>query len=394
MKIAITGKPNTGKSTLFKALSEKDIDIANYPFTTIDTNRAIAYATQDCPCNDFDKSCDPNTKCKHGKRYIPVSLLDVAGLVPGASEGKGMGNEFLDSIREASALVNVIDISGGTNEKGEPTEDYDPGQDLEFIPSEFDSWLESIMKDNWNKYSRKIHLQDLKIEEFLADKFSGLGITNEVVNKAILNLGLDRDPENWNEGNFSSFVTEVRKLSKPMVYVCNKIDLPKATENLERIRQNNQDKIFIPTSAEAELALSNASRKGLIDYAPGESDFEILKESEMSDKQIKGLEKIRENVLEKYGSTGVQKALNKVVFDLLDLIAVYPVEDQSKLTDQKGNVLPDVVLLPKGSTPVDLAYKIHEDIGDNYIKAVDARTDRTISKDKELENRDVIKIVT
>lgn len=395
MKIGIVGKPSSGKTTLLNAATLGEFDVGSYPFTTIDPNKGVAFAAQDCPCKELDVECDPkNSKCKHGKRMIPVNMLDVAGLVPGASEGKGMGNEFLDSVREASALIHVLDASGKTNEKGEHVEghDHDPAVDMEFLEDEIDEWFAKIVGKNWESGIKKMRTQKMKLEDFLNDKLSGLGIRKSEILKAFREVGKEK-PEDWSDKDIKKFAKKLRRISKPMIHACNKCDVPGAEENIKTLRNRYGDKVFVPCSAESELALKRASEAGVIDYVPGDSDFKIL-EHEIPDEKEEALEFIRENVLNKYRSTGVEEVINKAVFDLLNYIVVYPVENENKYTDKDGNVLPDAVLLPKGSTPVDLAYKVHSDIGDKYIKAIDARTNRTLGKDKELKNNDIIKIVT
>ena len=126
----------------------------------------------------------------------------------------------------------------------------------------------------------------------------------------------------------------------------------------------------------------------------GEDHFEILKPEELSDAQLKGLEYIQTSILDVYGSTGVQDALNYAVFELLNRIVVYPVSDEHKYTDQKGNVLPDGFLVPKGATPKELAYIVHTDIGDKFMHAVDARKNMRVASDYELQDGDIISIVT
>ena len=177
-----------------------------------------------------------------------------------------------------------------------------------------------------------------------------------------------------------------------MLIIANKADLPTSEENIERIKEKYPN--VIPTSAESEIALVKAAESGLIKYTSGDSDFEILKEEELSPNQLKALEYIRTNILEKYGSTGVQQALNEAIFNLLNMIVVYPVEDEHKYTDQKGNVLPDAILIPKGSVPRELAYMVHSDIGDNFMHAVDARKNMRVASDYELSNNDIISIIT
>ncbi|MCJ7450394.1 MAG: redox-regulated ATPase YchF [Candidatus Nanohaloarchaeota archaeon QJJ-9] len=393
MQIGIVGKPNTGKSTLFNAITEKEIEAANYPFTTIEPNKGVAFASTECPCRELDVTCDPNNShCIEGTRYVPINVLDIAGLVPGASEGKGMGNEFLDSIREANALIHVIDAAGNTNKEGEPSENYNPVKDVEFIEEEFTEWMFNLFTENWKSNVKKFRTQDNKLDEFLAKRFSGLGITKQQVRKVLRKVELPEKLREWEDEKIHDFVERLRKESKPMIFAANKADLPGAEENIDRLREAFPEKTFVPTSAAAELSLRNAAEKGKIQYNPGDSDFEAVEE--LSEKQENGLEKIRENVLEKYGSTGIQELVNRAVFDLLDMIVVYPVEDTTKYSDQKGNVLPDAVLVEKGATPPELAYTIHSDIGDSYTKAVDAKTGRSLGKNYELEEGDIVKIFT
>ena len=169
-------------------------------------------------------------------------------------------------------------------------------------------------------------------------------------------------------------------------------DLPNSAENIERIKEKYPN--VIATSAESEIALVKAAEAGLISYVSGDDHFEILDADKLNPNQLKALEYIQTNILDKYGSTGVQDALNYGIFELLNRIVVYPVQDEHKYTDQKGNVLPDGILVPKGAVPKELAYLVHSDIGDNFMHAVDARKNMRIAADYELQDKDVISIVT
>jgi ribosome-binding ATPase YchF (GTP1/OBG family) len=140
-----------------------------------------------------------------------------------------------------------------------------------------------------------------------------------------------------------------------------------------------------------ELALRKAAEAGVVDYDPGDADFEIV--GDLSDQQREGLEQIRD-VMAQWGGTGVQQAMDTAVYDLLDHLTAYPVQNDTKWTDGQGNVLPDAFLLPRSSTPKDLAYAVHSDIGDGYIHAVDGREQRRISDETELEEGSVINIVS
>ncbi|MDI6701817.1 redox-regulated ATPase YchF [Methanothermobacter wolfeii] len=392
IQIAVTGKPNVGKSSFFNAATLSEAEVASYPFTTIDANHAVAYASCSCPCRELGVECSPrNSRCLDGRRLIPVELIDVAGLVPGAHEGRGLGNKFLDDLRQARVFLHVIDASGSTDEEGRPVEPgtHDPLEDVSFLEHEITMWLYGILERNWERLLRKAASEKLDMNRIIYEQLSGTGIGLEDIIEA--SRMIRTDIYSWKKDELISFLDELLKIAKPMLIVANKADLPSAAGNIERLREAYPH--VVPASAEAELALRRAAEAGLIRYTPGEGDFEILDEGKLTDKQLSALEYIRENVLRVYGSTGIQEAINRAVFDLLDMIVVYPVEDEHKFTDQKGNVLPDAILVPRGSKPRDLAYIIHTEIGDSFMHAVDARKGMRVASDHELEDGDIISII-
>ncbi|QLG26984.1 redox-regulated ATPase YchF [Halorarum halophilum] len=389
LSVALAGKPNAGKSTFYKAATMADVDVGNYPFTTIDPNRGVTHVRTECPCLDREERCG-NENCSDGKRYVPVELLDVAGLVPGAHEGRGLGNQFLDALTDADVILQVVDAAGATNAEGEPVEvgEYDPVDEVDFVEEEMDQWLAGIVERNWESVERKSRSPDFDIDEALTDLLTGFGATERDVTEVLRDIDYPEDPIQWTDEHRDRLARDLRARTKPIVLVANKADI--APEgNVERLRET--DKPVIPATADGELALRKAAEAGVVDYDPGDADFEVV--GEVSDAQAEGLERIRE-VMAEFGGTGVQTALDRAVYNLLDRITAFPVQNETRWTDARGNVLPDAFLLPRGSGPRDLAYAVHTDIGEGYLHAVNARTDRRIGEDYELEEGDVIKVVS
>lgn len=374
MIIGLVGKPSSGKSSFFKAATMLDVKISPVPFTTIQPNLGVGYVVINCVEKDFGLKCKPRSgHCRDGKRFVPVKLVDVAGLVPGAHEGKGLGNKFLDDLRQASALIHIVDASGTTDEEGNPTSNYDPSKDVEFLEREIDFWIFSILQKAEAKISKSKSNSD-KIQ-VLHEQLSGLDVSKRDVEET---LGKVTNPVSL------EFAAELRKKSKPILIAANKSDLDSSEQNIENL---GKDFEAVPTSAEAEIALKKASEKNLIEYSG--KDFEIKNVDERQ-KQALGL--IKRKVIDRYGSTGVQECLNEAVFSMLNCIAVYPVANSNKMSDKDGNVLPDVFLVPKGTTVKELAFRIHTSIGEKFIAGIDARTKKKLGADSELKNNDVVEI--
>jgi ribosome-binding ATPase len=397
----IVGKPNVGKSTFFNAATLLNVAVANYPFTTINPNIGTAYIRVKCIHEELGVKDNPiNSACVHGTRLIPVRLVDVAGLVPGASSGKGLGNKFLDDLRQADALIHVIDASAGTDEEGRSVKigTHDPAGDVEFIRNEIVLWVKSLLDKDWHKITRAVEsgsTSSMKLQTALVEKFSGLSISERYIERAAHEKGLKMDkPSGWSDSDLYEFCETLIGLSKPVLIAANKCDLPSASETIKKLALQFPQSIIIPCAAEAELLLRRASHAGLISYVPGDANFEIPDESKITAAQQKALDLVRNQVLDEWKGTGVQKAVNDAYLRLLKGIVVYPVEDETKLSDKKGNVLPDARIMHQGETARDLAFKVHTDLGNSFLYAVDARTGLRVGSDYELKNNDVLKIVS
>jgi len=392
MQIGLLGKTNVGKSTFFSAATESPAQIGNFPFTTIEPNVGIAYVKSDCACKHFGISHE-NQLCINGTRFIPVKLIDVAGLVPGAHEGKGLGNKFLDDARQAEALIHVVDIAGSTDIQGQPVPigTHDPKEDVKFVEEEFDQWFKQILLREWEKLTKEIEQKRTKLVEGIARRFSGLAIKEYDVHEVLQKFNLiSKNPNDWNDSDITTFVKELRRKTKPILIAANKADLCK---DLKIVNDIQKDTKTVICSAETELILKKAAKAGLVNYVVGNENFTLNDNVEVSPQQQKALDLVK-TVLSKIKSTGVQSVLDSAIFDLLKLIVVFPVEDESKLCNKDGKVLPDAKLLPLNSTAKDLALTIHADIAKGFLHAINVKTKQRIGADHQLKHGDVIKIVS
>jgi hypothetical protein len=390
--IGLVGKPSVGKSTFFNAATMNDVPEGAYPFTTIDPAVGEAYVRVECAAPEFDATCTPSVGvCREGTRFVPVKLVDVAGLIPGAHEGKGLGNQFLTDLNEADVLVHVVDFSGQTDAEGEPTEGHDPREDIDFLETELDMWYLEILEKALEKYATAYDTAETDIEVTVAEQMSAFGIDKDEVKQLILRCDLTLDPETWDDADAERLAREIRKETKPILIAANKMDTPEAQANYEAITSDPdyEHLTIVPASAHAEKALKNAAEADVVDYTPGDETFEIV--GAVSDEQEQGLEAIRAFTSE-YGGTGVQQAIERALFDVLGFIPVFPGSANGK-ADSEGRFR-DCFLLPGDATTEDFAYHIHSDIGDGLLHGIDCRNGRQVGADHSLESRDVIELVT
>jgi len=398
IRIGLIGKTNAGKTTLFNSMTLQTAEISNYPFTTKAPNEGTAHAVTLCVHKEFGVQDNPkNSLCEDGWRFIPIEVTDLPGLIKGAWMGKGLGNQFLSVAAQSDALLHVVDASGSVDKEGRVTEPGtgDPLADVADVELELVLWYTKLFSSNLGKIAKLSKQPGVDLSAAVAEVMQGVGVRKEHVTYALKESLLEgKDVESWNEKEIQNFCWILRDTSKPTLIIANKMDLPNAAENFQKLREQYKDLIVVPTSGEAELSLRRAEQRGLIKYVPGEERFDVIRPQELSDAQRTALAYIRRKVFGEYLRTGVQFALSITVFKLLKMNAVYPVADPVKLTDKMGNVLPDVYLLPTGSTLDDLARSIHTDLHKGLLYAVDVRTGIHLPTDYVLRDRDVLSIVS
>mgnify|MGYP000129603230 FL=1 len=397
IKIGLIGKTNTGKTTFFNSATLSSEKISSYPFTTKKPVTGIAHAVTLCVHPEFKIQDNPNnSKCVEGWRYIPIELIDLPGLIKDAWKGKGLGNQFLSIAAQSDALLHVVDASGGIDSTGKITEvgTGDPISDFADIEEELIMWYLKILEGNRDKVSKLIRT-GTDISDAITDLYRGIGVTKTHVKETLRATGLEeKDFDDFDNADSKKFASYLRKSSKPTLIVANKIDVEGADKNFSRLRERYNDSIVIPVSGDSEFSLRRAEQKGLIKYSPGSEQFEIIKSDELNEKQTNALNFIQRGIMGEYMRTGVQFAINVAVFKLLKMNSIYPVANEKNLSDKKGRVLPDLLLLKNGATIKDLAKEIHSDLTKGLLYGKDLRYNLRLPIDYQLRDRDVVSIIT
>ncbi|VBB75252.1 Putative protein similar to YG4I of Saccharomyces cerevisiae [Podospora comata] len=388
--IGLVGKPSAGKSSTLNSLTDASSKVGNFPFTTIDPQRAIGYLQIDCACTRYNLTdkCKPNYgSCDNGRRSVPIELLDVAGLVPGAHEGKGLGNKFLDDLRHADALIHVVDASGTTDAEGKVTRGYDPSVDIAWLRSEIVAWIRGNLMTKWGSIKRRHIAVKATAVETLQNQFSGYGSTSAVVARTLDKLGLKEPLEEWSDETIDRVVNAFADEKFPTVIALNKIDHPDADKNIAKIAKQQDPNSIVLCSAISEIFLRKMAKQGYIRYTEG-SEFVDTREDliadgdpdggglkELDEKNRNRIENLKDMVLYRFGSTGVVHVLTKAA-EILGLVPVFPVRNIATfgsggvgegMGSNKG-VFRDCVLVKKGSTVGDVARKVMGDAPIAYIE--------------------------
>ncbi|KAK4546853.1 hypothetical protein LTR36_001585 [Oleoguttula mirabilis] len=327
---------------------------------------------------------------KSGIRSVPIELLDVAGLVPGAHQGKGLGNKFLDDLRHADALIHVVDVSGTTDAEGKATRGYDPSVDIVWLRSEIVNWILGNLMQKWGGLKRRHIAIKATAVETLQNQFSGYGSNSAIVARTLDKMQLKQPLQDWTDDTIASVVNHFVDEKFPTVIALNKIDHADSDKNVAKIAKMEKPERLVLCSAISEVFLRRLVKQGFVRYIPGsefvdtrddlieqgEADGGGLKE--MDEKLKQRIENLKDMVLYRFGSTGVNQVLTRAS-ELLGLVPVFPVRNIGTFGGgeaggggggEKAAVFRDCVLVKKRSTVGDVYRKVMGDAPLAYVETV------------------------
>lgn len=325
--IGIVGLPNVGKSTMFQAITKKQVDCANYPFCTIEPNKGIVAVP--------DERLLKLTEISKSGKTVPVvvEFVDIAGLVKGASKGEGLGNKFLSNIREVDAICEVV-RAFDDNDIVHVANKISPKDDVEIINYELIfADMETVDRrlENTKKKLKAGKTSDVEKEIAVFEKIKKQLADGKLVNE----LAFEEDEE--------KLVRELQLLTaKPIIYVCNVKDDSDKSDELEQ-----KDKVVL--NAKIELELSEL---------PESERAEYVKELGISES---GLDK-----------------LIKEAYKILDLITFFT----SGEMESRGWTI------KKGAKAPQAAGVIHTDFEKGFIRAEVIAYDDFVKYNGELGARD------
>lgn len=376
--IALVGKPSLGKSTTLNSLTDANAKVGAFPFTTIDPNKATGYLEVDCACSRFKKQalCKPNYGyCRDGKRGVPIMLLDVAGLVPNAHLGRGLGNKFLGDLTEADCLIHIVDVSGTTNAEGKATRGYDPIHDIEWLQDEIFRWILGNLTEKWGSIARRHVATRLTTLETLRQQLGGYSANKQLIGRALDLLPGLAPLQDWDNDTIEKVVRTFMEVKFPTVLSLNKMDHPDADKNVSKIILQHPKLKCVLTSSITEVFLRKLAAQNYIKYDLGTEFVDTIDDlgpesglKPLDDKLRNRIENIRDLVLYRFGLTGVVQLLQAAA-DLLDLVPVYPVRNINNFGGLSGDsVFRDCVLVKRGTAVISVARKI---MGDVTIAAIE-----------------------